>query len=314
MTHLHTAPWAGRSPPGWPPLPGSSAPAPQLGRQPDPIHPLSLENAYADPALLRDLGARGAQFARDLGVDVVVGAETAGVPLAAAVSLAAGCRSPSSASRATAATRSTNRRSEARTWRAGACCWSTTRSPAAPVQRFTAALAGAGAEVAGVFVLVDMRDVADTVSPVAAALPTESVSTYLQVLDLATADGLLDPAVHDLTVDASSTTGPRTTRAGTSCPSPHDDAHSPDTHQGNDHEHHAAGHHHRPAGAVADAVAMRFEVTTLPVADVDRAKAFYQRLGWRLDIDFKPSPDTRGVQFTPPGSQASIQFGQGTRR
>jgi catechol 2,3-dioxygenase-like lactoylglutathione lyase family enzyme len=60
------------------------------------------------------------------------------------------------------------------------------------------------------------------------------------------------------------------------------------------------------------AVPQRFEVTTLPVTDVDRAKAFYQRLGWRLDIDFKPSPDTRGVQFTPPGSQASIQFGQGT--
>jgi catechol 2,3-dioxygenase-like lactoylglutathione lyase family enzyme len=58
-------------------------------------------------------------------------------------------------------------------------------------------------------------------------------------------------------------------------------------------------------------VPMRFEVTTLPVADVDRAKAFYQRLGWRLDIDFKPSTDTRGVQFTPPGSPASIQFGQG---
>ena len=58
--------------------------------------------------------------------------------------------------------------------------------------------------------------------------------------------------------------------------------------------------------------AVKFEVTTLPVADVDRAKAFYQRLGWRLDIDFKPTPDTRGVQFTPPGSPASIQFGQGT--
>ena len=57
---------------------------------------------------------------------------------------------------------------------------------------------------------------------------------------------------------------------------------------------------------------MRFEVTTLPVADVDRAKDFYQRLGWRLDIDFKPSSDTRGVQFTPPGSPASIQFGEGT--
>ena len=59
-------------------------------------------------------------------------------------------------------------------------------------------------------------------------------------------------------------------------------------------------------------VPTKFEVTTLPVADVDRAKAFYQGLGWRLDIDFKPSPDTRGVQLTPPGSQASIQFGQGT--
>ena len=62
----------------------------------------------------------------------------------------------------------------------------------------------------------------------------------------------------------------------------------------------------------AAAVAMTFEVTTLPVADVDRAKAFYQQLGWRLDIDFHPTPDTRAVQFTPPGSQASIQFGEGT--
>jgi catechol 2,3-dioxygenase-like lactoylglutathione lyase family enzyme len=60
------------------------------------------------------------------------------------------------------------------------------------------------------------------------------------------------------------------------------------------------------------AIPMRFEVTTLPVADVDRAKDFYHRLGWRLDIDFKPTPDTRGVQFTPPGSPASIQFGEGT--
>jgi predicted enzyme related to lactoylglutathione lyase len=60
------------------------------------------------------------------------------------------------------------------------------------------------------------------------------------------------------------------------------------------------------------AVSMRFEVTTLPVADVDRAKAFYQRLGWRLDIDFEPAPGVRGVQFTPPGSPASIQFGENT--
>ena len=74
---------------------------------------------------------------------------------------------------------------------------------------------------------------------------------------------------------------------------------------------------HVSADAATDAsrpapVTTRFEVTTLPVADVDRAKAFYQGLGWRLDIDFKPSPDTRGVQFTPPGSAASIQFGEGT--
>jgi catechol 2,3-dioxygenase-like lactoylglutathione lyase family enzyme len=64
-----------------------------------------------------------------------------------------------------------------------------------------------------------------------------------------------------------------------------------------------------PAGG--DGYAMAFEVTTLPVADVDRARAFYERVGWRFDIDFKPTPDTRGVQFTPPGSPASIQFGEG---
>ena len=58
-------------------------------------------------------------------------------------------------------------------------------------------------------------------------------------------------------------------------------------------------------------VPMRFEVTRLPVGDVDRAKAFYQRLGWRLDIDFKPTPEIRAVQFTPPGSPCSIQFGEG---
>jgi catechol 2,3-dioxygenase-like lactoylglutathione lyase family enzyme len=66
----------------------------------------------------------------------------------------------------------------------------------------------------------------------------------------------------------------------------------------------------QPADAAA--IPMRFEVTTVPVARVDRAKAFYQRLGWRLDIDFEPAPGIRGVQFTPPGSLASIQFGENT--
>src|SRR5262249_11698015 len=76
-------------------------------------------------------------------------------------------------------------------------------SSGSSVERFSAALAGAGAEVVGVFVLVDMRDVADSVSPIAAALPTESVSSYLQVLDLAAANGVLDPSVAALTADAS---------------------------------------------------------------------------------------------------------------
>jgi catechol 2,3-dioxygenase-like lactoylglutathione lyase family enzyme len=58
-------------------------------------------------------------------------------------------------------------------------------------------------------------------------------------------------------------------------------------------------------------IPMRFEVTTLPVADVDRSRAFYESLGWRLDIDFMPAPGTRAVQFTPLGSQASIQFASG---
>jgi orotate phosphoribosyltransferase len=52
------------------------------------------------------------------------------------------------------------------------------------------------------FVLVDMRAVAETVTPVAAALPTEPVSTYLQIVELAAATGILDAAVHALSVDA----------------------------------------------------------------------------------------------------------------
>jgi catechol 2,3-dioxygenase-like lactoylglutathione lyase family enzyme len=56
-------------------------------------------------------------------------------------------------------------------------------------------------------------------------------------------------------------------------------------------------------------VDMKFEVAVLPVADVDRAKAFYQGLGWRPDADFPFDNGFRVVQFTPPGSGCSIQFG-----
>jgi catechol 2,3-dioxygenase-like lactoylglutathione lyase family enzyme len=58
-------------------------------------------------------------------------------------------------------------------------------------------------------------------------------------------------------------------------------------------------------------VALRFEVTVIPVADADRAKAFYAQLGWRLDADLPITDTVRIVQFTPPGSPASIQFGDG---
>lgn len=56
---------------------------------------------------------------------------------------------------------------------------------------------------------------------------------------------------------------------------------------------------------------MRLEVIVLPVSDVDRAKEFYQSLGWRLDADLATSEAYRVVQFTPPGSGASIIFGVG---
>jgi orotate phosphoribosyltransferase len=168
-----------------------------------PLKPLSLENAYADPGLLHDLGARGARFARELNVDVVVGAETAGVPLAASISLAGGLpfafvRKPGYRGHelgeppvrgADVAGR--------RVLLADDAIWS-----GKAVEHFADALVRAGAEVAGVFVLVDMREIAESISSVAAALPTESVSTYLQVLDVATSNGLLDPSVHNLSVDA----------------------------------------------------------------------------------------------------------------
>ncbi|WP_405578307.1 VOC family protein [Streptomyces sp. NBC_01092] len=54
---------------------------------------------------------------------------------------------------------------------------------------------------------------------------------------------------------------------------------------------------------------MKLEVVVLPVSDVDRAKGFYTRLGWRLDADIAPDENFRVVQVTPPGSPASVIFG-----
>ncbi len=63
-----------------------------------------------------------------------------------------------------------------------------------------------------------------------------------------------------------------------------------------------------PEGQDLASVPMRFEVTPIPVTDLDRSKAFYQQLGWRLDIDHQFTDKVRAVQFTPPGSSASIHF------
>jgi catechol 2,3-dioxygenase-like lactoylglutathione lyase family enzyme len=56
---------------------------------------------------------------------------------------------------------------------------------------------------------------------------------------------------------------------------------------------------------------MNLEVDIIPVSDVERAKTFYQRLGWRLDTDASPATDVRIIQFTPPGSGCSVTFGRG---
>ncbi len=57
-------------------------------------------------------------------------------------------------------------------------------------------------------------------------------------------------------------------------------------------------------------VDMKFEIVVIPVSDVDRAKEFYAKLGWRLDADFANGKDFRIIQFTPPGSGCAIIFGK----
>jgi catechol 2,3-dioxygenase-like lactoylglutathione lyase family enzyme len=65
----------------------------------------------------------------------------------------------------------------------------------------------------------------------------------------------------------------------------------------------------KQSGAGAQRVDTKFEVVVIPVADVDRSKKFYTKLGWRLDANFPFDNGFRVVQFTPPGSGCSIQFG-----
>jgi catechol 2,3-dioxygenase-like lactoylglutathione lyase family enzyme len=64
------------------------------------------------------------------------------------------------------------------------------------------------------------------------------------------------------------------------------------------------------SNASAARVDMKFEIVVIPVSDVDRAKEFYARLGWRLDADYDNGKDFRVLQFTPPGSGCSVIFGR----
>jgi catechol 2,3-dioxygenase-like lactoylglutathione lyase family enzyme len=63
------------------------------------------------------------------------------------------------------------------------------------------------------------------------------------------------------------------------------------------------------SGPSVEKMAVKLEVVVIPVADVDRSKEFYTKLGWRLDADFPFNNGFRIVQFTPPGSGCSVQFG-----
>ena len=62
-----------------------------------------------------------------------------------------------------------------------------------------------------------------------------------------------------------------------------------------------------PTAATGD---MKFEIVVIPVSNADRAKAFYAKLGWRLDADYDSGKGFRVIQFTPPGSACSVIFGQ----
>jgi orotate phosphoribosyltransferase len=168
-----------------------------------PLHPLSVENAYGDPRLLHDLAVPGAAFARQLQADVVVGAETGGIPLAAAVALAgdlpfAFVRKPGYVG---------HEDHEPRVRGAGVAgkrvlLVDDAVAQGTALEAFAAELADEGADLVGAFVLVDMRAVADSVTPTAATLPIESVAGYLEVLATATELGVLTPEVHRLAVDA----------------------------------------------------------------------------------------------------------------
>ena len=79
--------------------------------------------------------------------------------------------------------------------------------------------------------------------------------------------------------------------------------------QGGRDEHDRGPQQRREWAASAGRVDVKLEVVVIPVSDADRAKEFYGSLGWRLDADRAGGEDFRIIQFTPPGSECSVQFG-----
>ena len=65
------------------------------------------------------------------------------------------------------------------------------------------------------------------------------------------------------------------------------------------------------SGRKMEKIEMRLELVPVPVSDVDRAKAFYEKAGFHLEVDTRPTDTMRVVQFTPPGSACTIVFGTG---
>jgi orotate phosphoribosyltransferase len=168
-----------------------------------PLHPLSVENAYGDPALLHALAVEGAQVADRLGAEIVVGGETGGIPLATAISLAAGLpfafvRKPGYIGHEDHEPRVRG----AAVARRRVLLVDDAVSTGSAVAAFAAELRSEGTTVVGVFTVVDMRDVSAPINPSADALPIHAVTDYLRLLDVATDRGVLDPTTHHLAVDA----------------------------------------------------------------------------------------------------------------
>ena len=168
-----------------------------------PLHPLAVESAYGDPGLLRALAARAGDFAGRLRAEVVVGAETSGIPLAAAVSLASDL--PFSFVRKPGYVGHEEREPLVRGAPVSGLRVLLVDDAVASgrsVEAFVHTLRVEQATVVGVFSVVDMRDVAEFVSPIAAALPITSIATYREVLGAAAQHGVLDPRIGELALDA----------------------------------------------------------------------------------------------------------------